>query len=420
MAWVRWGDAMAMHPSLLAVLEHPEFDDRLLNEVTGFVTRCAAQSGAHNTDYVVRRGTAIQIAGPTRVDLLLDVAAFAGLITEVEISDDGRAVTAYKLKDDDPEFLHLRLKKEIEWEQQRKNDSARPQLIVPVRLRDGDACRWCGCIVDWFDRRSGRAGTYDHLVPGEPATIDTYVVCCKSCNSSRRDGLAPNGRTNVLPAPAKPYFSVKTVEWLTDNEWRKSQAIPVPAPSATYVRPGALADGSQPPAPDGPADGSQPPATPQPDGTTVGSQATVAPNASAPPADRPSVSATADAARPGDDRDLAHGDRDPMQASGPHRTRVHPPASAGTGSQTTVAPNASAPSDDPGPPPTPDRATQDLQISARYQVDSADTQGPGSSGPGRVGSGRVGSPDSSPPTSRDSPRRRGRRGRRSRRPSPER
>lgn len=237
-----------MHPRLLAVLEHPECDDRLLNEVAGFLIRCAAQSGQHSTDYVVSRGTAIQVAGASRVETMVALCVATELMTEVEVeAESGRATTAYKIVDDDHDFIHLRLKKEIDWERQRKADAQKPSLIVPVRLRDGDACRWCGVVVNWSDHRSARGATYDHLDPGEAATIDTYVVSCLSCNSSRQRNELPQGVTALLDPPAQPYFSRSSVKWLTENQWRIDEGLPVPEPSATHINPGRRPDGSQPP-----------------------------------------------------------------------------------------------------------------------------------------------------------------------------
>lgn len=237
MPWVRWGDTSANHPIVLSVLEHAECDDRLVNEVHGFITRCSAQAGAHTTDYVVSRGTAVLIAGHTRVDLMIAVSLFAGYMTEIDI--DGR--TAYKLVDDDPDFLHLRLKAEVDWEKQRKSDNSNPALIVPVRIRDGDACRWCGDVVNWQSRTGGRNGTYDHLEPGQPATIDTYVVACGSCNSSRGDGTKAAGQRQLLPPPSVPYFSQYTSEWIRDNKWAQNNGYEPPAASRKKIRPGTPA-----------------------------------------------------------------------------------------------------------------------------------------------------------------------------------
>lgn len=411
-----------MHPLLLAVLEHPECDDRLLNEVHGFVSRCAAQSGQHSTDYVVTVGTAIQIAGRTRVDTLLAVCLFAELMTEVEFTDNGRSVVAYKLVDDDPEFLHLRLKKEIEWERQRKADQSRPNLIVPVRLRDGDACRWCGRIVDWSDRKSGRAGTYDHLEPGEAASIDTYVVCCKACNSSRQDGDLPQGVTALLDPPADPYFSRYSVEWLTNNKWRKTEGLPVPQAAATYIPAGKRADGSQPPAPHLSTPPPKPstrvaPSAPSTDTTPT---RTAEPSSASSVAERiaePSSASSEESTRTAEHSSASstHGGQvgPSRPPADPAPTRTAEPSSASSAPDRTSLPGHDLP-----PPDTPQSATTTAG-SDRYLLDP-DRSGLIDAvrdlselvGSGRDGSGRVGSADQPPPTAARPRRRRGGRKRR--------
>jgi hypothetical protein len=229
MPWLRIGDTAANHPIALAVLEDPAADDRLLNEVFGFVTRCALQSTAHLTDYMISRGTAIQIGGISRVDTLLAAAVDAGYLAHGEMIVDGVARPAYKLLDE-PDFIHMRTKEEIEWERQRKTDNSNPALIVPVRLRDGDACRYCGLVVDFRPgmRRGRIAGTYDHREPGQKATIETYVVACNGCNATR--GAAPNADQilPLLPEPIKPYYSGVTIEWIRTNDWAKRNGVKPP------------------------------------------------------------------------------------------------------------------------------------------------------------------------------------------------
>ena len=229
MAWGRTGDTAANHPAALAVLEYEEVDDRLLNEVYGFVHRCSTQSAAHTTDYVINRGTAIQMAGMSRASVLIDVAIFAGLMTEVEVMVNGKPRKAYKIIDD-PEFIHLRTREEIEFERQRKTDNANPALIVPVRLRDGDACRYCGLVVSFAPGvRKGRlAGTYDHRQPGKAATVDTYVVACGACNSARSDHPNADETIPLLPAPIKPYYNKHTIAWIETNDWAQRNGIKAP------------------------------------------------------------------------------------------------------------------------------------------------------------------------------------------------
>lgn len=374
MTWVRWGDTSANHPIVLSVLEHDDCDDRLVNEVHGFVSRCAAQAGSHLTDYVITRGTAVLMAGASRVDILLAVAVFAGYMTDVMVDDR----PAYKLVDDDPEFLHLRLKEEVEFERQRRRDNSNPSLIVPVRLRDGDACRWCGRIVDWGSRKAARSGTYDHLIAGQAATIETYVVCCTGCNSSRKDGSRPRNIDKLLAPPEIPYYGPKTIEWLEGNEWRKRQGLPVPPRPRTRVNPGSLAPGITPPATTGASAGDRP-------DTQSGNGAP--PSLDTATAARP----VSPAPRPGNQPENAMPQPRPEHHS-EHAENQHRPA------RTPVLPETS-----------------------RKSADSADGEGTESVSTGRVGSGRVGSGRVGNPSDRDvgldrSPLRKSSRGRRRRRP----
>ncbi|WP_230594400.1 HNH endonuclease [Rhodococcoides fascians] len=333
-----------------------------MNEVHGFVSRCAAQSGAHKTDYVISRGTAVLMAGSSRVDKLLEIAVFAGYMTEVMLGDR----RSYKLVDTDSEFLHLRLKEEVEFEQQRRKDNSNPALTVPVRLRDGDACRWCGHVVDWGSRKAGRSGTYDHLIPGTAATVETYVVCCRSCNSSRKDGTRPRSAEQLLGIPNPPYFSDHTLDWLEENDWRKKNRIALPARPRKTVKPGDLAPGITPAATvtTEPLAGVSRPDTQSGSGSTPEDTATAARPAPAPRTDNQSANA------PSQPRSETHSENAP------------PPVSL------------------PLPAPTP------LQPEIRgLSADSAEREGTESVWTGRAGSGRdgpglVGSP-AVPPSSRE-------------------
>ena len=212
MPWLRVGDTAASHPVVLRALELPQADERLKMELFGFAALAASMSASHKSDYIVELGTIRAIAGFTRAEELIKAAIACGYFEE--ISKDGN--TAYKLLDD-PELFHMRLKEEIDWENRRKNDNRNPALTVPVRLRDGDACRWCGRVVYWKDRKSARGATYDHLHPSKGAeTPADMVVACKSCNSSRKDNKDWSG--TLLPAPVKPYYGAITVEFLKDND----------------------------------------------------------------------------------------------------------------------------------------------------------------------------------------------------------
>lgn len=218
MPWLRSGDNAATHPIVMRVwslvqrvttrvLER----DVAVNEVFGFVTRCALQSAGHTTDYVIDEGTAYMCGG-VRTDRLLELAVKAGYLTRHR----GKGLVTYLLVDD-PEFLHMRLRSEIDREKQRKTDNANPALTVPVRLRDGDECRYCGRIVNWSARKGAIAGTYDHRAGlGVPTTVETLVIACNACNSGRGDDPEADARYPLRPVPAEPWFSPRSAAFLLD------------------------------------------------------------------------------------------------------------------------------------------------------------------------------------------------------------
>lgn len=93
--------------------------------------------------------------------------------------------------------------------------------ITAVRSRDGDACRYCGNVVDWSDRRGTNGGTYDHVDPAGPSVVSNLVVCCRGCNSMKgvrslsdagmsliqvgpKSGLDRDPASFLLPNPTQP------------------------------------------------------------------------------------------------------------------------------------------------------------------------------------------------------------------------
>ncbi len=222
MPWLRSGDNAATHPIVMRVasfvmsIRTRVFErDVAINEVFGFVTRCALQSAGHTTDYVIDEGTVLMIGG-ARTDRLLELAIKAGYL----IKRSKRGVTVYVLVDD-PQFLHMRTKAELEAEKQRKADNSNKGLTGPVRLRDGDQCRYCGVIVNWRDRKGQRGGTYDHREGvGKPARFDTLVVACFTCNRSRSNRDDADERLPLLPAPTDPIFGSDTVQFLEERGYR--------------------------------------------------------------------------------------------------------------------------------------------------------------------------------------------------------
>ena len=225
MPWARLTDTAATHPIVLAVAEHPDADDRSVNEVFGFMLRLAAMSAQYLTDYVFWYSSAVQMAGSkSQADHLLELAAFAGY--GVQDVEPGSGRRFFRLVAD-PDFVHIKTAEEVAWERDRKANNGDLSIIVPVRWRDGDACRYCGKVVNWADRKGGKGGTYDHRLPGQSGTWHSEVVACRSCNSIRgnaskglppSEGMAAADRIRpLLSPPDRPYYSPRTREWLNSH-----------------------------------------------------------------------------------------------------------------------------------------------------------------------------------------------------------
>lgn len=240
MPWLRSGDDAAMYPKLLSVVANANFDGRLINEVAGFLWRSATQSANFITDYVLDIGTAYTLAGD-RLGVLTDACVQAGLMEVVDMN----GVRGWKIIED-PEFLHMKTEEEIAWERQRKQDNGNPALIIPVRLRDGDACRYCGKVVKWTARKGKLAGTYDHREPGQAATVDTLVVCCGECNAKRGNDQDADSRVPLLPKPVPPYFDKTTIEWINNSTWARENGVQkLPPKRDKYVPFGSVPPGHE-------------------------------------------------------------------------------------------------------------------------------------------------------------------------------
>lgn len=251
MAWQRSGDTGATYPKLMAARGDKSADERTINELAGFIWRLSMLSGAHLTDYVLDVGTVEMIGGP-RTTELVRLAVRYRLLTKVT-TDHGPSLKLI----DDPDFIHLRSRHDVEWGRQQRADTRDLALIVPVRRRDGDNCRWCGFEVVWRGMKTKRSGEYDHLVPGEPGTVETMVVACRGCNSTRGGDVDRWDSEHTLrPVPAAPRYGRWTAELLSENghptEPNTSSERPAPAPGAdtapTRVRP-ATSLGDDPAAP---------------------------------------------------------------------------------------------------------------------------------------------------------------------------
>lgn len=247
MSWGALSDTFANHPVVLKPLELPEADERIVNEVAGAVLRCMAQVAALEGDYVVPMGMWRQTAGFARAEELARVAVFSGYMIRVE-TDEG--LPAFRLVEN-RDLFNMIPRTARDWANQRRRDARNMDLVIPVRTRDGDACRWCSNVVIFGDQKSGRGGTYDHLQPGKQATVETFIVSCRSCNSARQDDLESWNKP-LLPAPTQPYYRDTTVTLLAKHGvavTSSEKPSPRPAPSGQTNGAQAAAHSATTPAP---------------------------------------------------------------------------------------------------------------------------------------------------------------------------
>jgi hypothetical protein len=310
-AWKKESDTAAYHPIVLAPMAMVDWPERLTehdfaNMVWGFISRAATQSASFKTDYVVQAGTLVSLAG-SNWRHWVDIAIRAGYLSPVTLDDGSEA---WLLVEDSEDLFHIRRKAEIDWERQRRKDTNLPSLIVPVRLRDGDGCRYCGAIVVWGVQQGGRGGTYDHRVPGEAArSPDDLRVACRACNGVRADRPDADEVLPPRPAPTNPFYGEQTVALLAKhghtvprgNLRRHSDPAAGRVPLSKAQRPGALPGTAQRPG-SHPGTAPAPSATPQPAGHRT-------------PQHAPTSSSSRSKQRPGSQPDTAPGDPEAVGTS---------------------------------------------------------------------------------------------------------
>lgn len=80
-----------------------------------------------------------------------------------------------------------------------------------IRARDGDRCRYCGRLVRWTDKKGDLGGTYDHVIPYGGNAVSNLVVCCRGCNSRKRNRTPEEAGMTLRPCGDPPPESNPTV-----------------------------------------------------------------------------------------------------------------------------------------------------------------------------------------------------------------
>lgn len=218
MPWLRIGDNALTHPKMASLLEAADFDHQKKLTVWAAFVSLATISAAHLLDGVLEMGALAQVAPGMEKEILDLMVAAEWAKREKDAS--GRWHIVLDLSD--PEFVHARTKEEVERERTRRNENRNPEFAIPVRVRDGDKCRWCGRPVNFNDHKSSREGTIDSLTKHEGSTVDTMVVACRGCNSGREQ--SPD-KYELLPEPKMPWYRDSTIRWINAHPYSVANGI---------------------------------------------------------------------------------------------------------------------------------------------------------------------------------------------------
>lgn len=113
------------------------------------------------------------------------------------------------------------------------------RLCERIVERDRNLCRYCGQRVNWKDRRGALGGTYDHVDPDGPNSMENVVVACRACNGQKRDRTPKEAGMTLLPEPV-PYRSGSGSE---PDPIQVEPGLDL-APRARHARDGAVQVGS--------------------------------------------------------------------------------------------------------------------------------------------------------------------------------
>lgn len=231
MAWVRVSDTFNEAPERMRAYElaAKRGDDRLVGELKGAASALFTHSAQQWTDYKITYGAAVRHIGISRVEPVLQDLITIGILTEVE-SDGERQFMLVERES----FVHVIRSDAKSKATKRRNDQNRAGLQVPVMLRDGDQCRYCGDEVVWGDKKSDRGREYDHRDIDAPTTPDNYVTSCRGCNQLRHElGERAEEELPLLDPPESPIYGPELRKKLSRWEgfvarWCKKEGLPNP------------------------------------------------------------------------------------------------------------------------------------------------------------------------------------------------
>jgi hypothetical protein len=202
--WLKVDDKLHDHRKVQRLLE--TYDETEALAAMGLWVLSGSWSGDHMSDgvmtpYILKRWHTEwrRLAG-----MLVEVGLWEVVTVDERVVHQFHDWTDYN--DPKSKIMADRIARQI-----RKELFSDPDLIKAIRARDGDRCRYCGCLVKWGNQRGPSGATYDHIIPvGHPDctnTIKNVVTACRGCNARKKDMTLDEAgmrllRPGTLGAPA--------------------------------------------------------------------------------------------------------------------------------------------------------------------------------------------------------------------------
>lgn len=204
MAWVKVSDTFNAYTawSRATELAMKRGDESLVLQLKGATIALYAQSAVNFSDYVITWG---DLVGASSISMAKSLAEDLETIGMIEPIVDDNGEEAFKLIGHTERFIHLIREKQRLHDRVRRRDRNNATLAVPVLLRDGSQCRYCGERVVW-GAKTQEGGTFDHRNIEEETTVETLVVCCRGCNRARADFENPDEYLPLIDAPETPIY----------------------------------------------------------------------------------------------------------------------------------------------------------------------------------------------------------------------
>lgn len=190
MTWARFDDRYDDHPKIKKAWRK---DPYAVGLHVMAITHCARHETDGLVDLAWIEEKIPQAKARSRtIDVLVDAGLFDAL--------DGETFQVHDFLEYNPS--REKVAQEREWDRRRKELHRDPELVAAIRSRDQDRCRYCGQLVNWKDRRGPTGGTYDHVIPRGPNSLENVVVACRRCNTAK-GGRTPGEARMPLLTPGQ-------------------------------------------------------------------------------------------------------------------------------------------------------------------------------------------------------------------------